>query len=358
MQQHDLGRILELKPQVYSTPFSSIKLNLDSDDPICQVAGFNAVLDKSARTNIIKLSGLDDKSIATIKASSGNKAANAILRQAFRTMGDQKVILAFDGPRITRVVSPDSKRMALSQRQIVPMVEMLVAKGMKIWGMQISPDGTSAMIQVLDPRVSEHPTQKNEAVSIGRSFHWDALGGTSLHDFVQRMWCSNGSTLNEDGKAIQWLKPNMDPALMLQNLFIEGAEKKLAKHFERINRLQEISLSVREWNQLAPWLSKFEKDKKVFEDHLGFNLESIPFQKKYEKRGFKLNEMSKEQLANCPTDVNWWDAINTMTWLGSHPNESKVNEWTQGQILNFAGRQMSRRGYDSEQQVHGVPNFN
>ena len=359
MQQHDLGQILDLKPKVATMPLSSIKLSLDDDQPICQINGLNAVLDKGARSNIIKMSGLDQKSIDTIKGTAGSRAANQILKTAMKALGNRNVTLAFDGPRITRVVDPGNKNVALRNHQVVQIAEMLVQKGMKVWGLQMNPDGTSANIQLVDPKANEHPTMKDESVSLGRSIHWDALGGTSINEFVQRLICSNGMTRNEDGAMLAVLRTDANPAEMLEKLFMEGAEKKLARHFERIQKLQEISLSVREWQQLIPWLSKFDKDTDVFKAHLGFKkLSDVPFEKEYEKRGFKLDELSQAKLANCPTPINWWDAINCMTWLGSHPNDSGVDDWTQGKLLNVAGRQMGKKAYDADQWLTGLPNFN
>lgn len=359
MQQHDLGQILALKPQVATMPLSSIKLSLDDDQPICEVMGLNAVLDKGARSNIVKMSGLDQRSIDTIRGTAGPKAANQILKTAMKALGNTKVTLAFDGPRITRVVEPSGKAIALKNYQVVQIAEMLISKGMGIWGLQVNPDGTSANIQLVDPKANEHPTMKDESVSLGRSIHWDALGGTSINEFVQRLVCSNGMTRNEDGAMLAVLRSDSNPAEMLEKLFMDGAEKKLARHWERVQKLQEIQMSVREWQQLLPWLSKFEKDTDVFQAHLGFKkLSGSNWEKEYEKRGFILDELSQNKLANCPTPINWWDAINCMTWLGSHPNDSGVDEWAQGKLINVAGRQMGKKSYDADTWMTGLPSFN
>jgi hypothetical protein len=337
---------------------SAIHLNLDDDNPICTINGLHAVLDRAARSNIVKLAGLSDDTISTIRRTSGPKFANQVLRSAFNALKNRTVTLAFDGPTITRVVSPDSKKIALSPQQIVPLLEMLVSKGMNIWGLQMSPDGTSANIQIVDPSVREHPTQRDEAVSIGRSFHWDALGGTSVHDFVQRMFCSNGNVMHEDGKAIRVLRADMDPAMVYSTLFIEGAEKKLARHFERIQRLQEIRLSVREWEQIESWLAPYEDDTDVFRQHFGSSLGKMEWKQAYIRHGIDLDDLSREKKKNCQTPLGWWDTINCMTWLASHPNDSGVSSWDQGKLLTFAGKQTQRASYDADMWMTNLPSFN
>lgn len=356
---NDLQRVLDLKPQVATLPLTAVKLKLTEDSQLAQINGLNAVISQDARRDIIKMAGLDQNSIQTIRNTAGEQAANQILSQAFKSLAGKNVSFAFDGPRITRVVDPKNRAVALKNTQVVQIVEMLVQKGLQIWGVQVSPDGTGANIQIVDPTIRNHPTMKDESVSIGRSLHWDALGGTSIHDFIQRMFCANGSTLNEDGRAIQALHPGMDPGSIMEVLFTKGAEKRVAKHFERIQKLQETQMSVHEWNLLLPWLKGFEKDAEVFQNHLGcMNPEKMGWQKEYQKKAIILNDLTAAQLRNAPTPINWWDALNTMTWLASHETNTEVDEWRKGQMLTQAGKWTCKNSFDSDAWLQGLPSFN
>lgn len=354
---NQLDQVLDLKPQVLTLPISQIKFPF-ADQPIAEVAGYSVVMDPEARGNVVKLSGLDDKTMQTIRTTSGDKATDIILKRAVEALGNQQVTLAFDGNRVTRVVAPEKKKEALGRLQVVQMCEMLTKKGLKVWGVQTSPDGTGANIQLLNPIQHEHPTQKNETVTIGRSIHWDALGGTSLHDFVQRMFCSNGATTQEDGKLIRVLKPDTDIAQIYSALFESGAEKTLGQYFRQMEKLQEMRLSVREWNQLEPWLQKFEKDGKVIEDHIGYEPGKYTWQDQYTKAGIDLDKVTMEQQKVCQTPINWWDMFNCLTWLASHENNSNVGQWQQSKLMQVAGKQLSRKQFDAQMWMQNLPSFN
>lgn len=354
---NQLDEVLNLKPRVHTLPVSKIKFPF-ADQPIAEVAGYTVVMDDQARSNVVKLSGLDDNTLSKIRQTSGDKATDVILKRAIESLGDQNVTLAFDGNRVTRVVAPDKKREALSKVAIVQICEMLTKKGMKIWGVQTSPDGTGANIQLSNPIQHDHPTQKNETVTIGRSIHWDALGGTSLHDFVERMTCSNGAVAAAEGKLIQVLKPDTDIAKIYNALFENGAEKTLAKYFRQMERMQEMRLSVREWNQLEPWLQMFEKDGDVIKDHIGFKPGKYTWQDQYTKAGIDLDKVTTEQQKVCQTPVNWWDMYNCLTWLASHPNDSNGGHWNQSKLMSVAGKQLARKSFDSDMWMTDLPSFN
>ena len=359
--QFDLGQVARLKPQVATLSLPEVKINLDEKDPIANISGLQAIIDPQARKDLIKIAGFDAGSLQTIQTTAGVNAANTILRQVMKALGNKKMTFAFDGPRITRIVDPGQKQIALSNLTVAQMCEMVIGKGNQIWGLQISPDQTKANIQILNPRIHEHPTMKNESVTIGRTIQWDALGGTSIADFVQRMYCSNGSTMNEDGKVISILRPDMDPGQMYELLFVEGAEKRLASHFNRILELQEKPMSIREWQSIAAKLGAFAKaDSDVIKNHLGFGFGAdgkVPFEHEYAKSGHILSEYNQDQLSNCPTPVIWWDAINTLTWLGSHPTNSNVSDWEKGKLLQDAGKMISRSKRDADSWIQGLPIF-
>lgn len=359
-----LDQFLTIKPQVATVEMRDLKFHLN-DDSASDVAELkvggtvmNVVLSQEARRDIIKLSGLTPEAINTIKFTSGAKAADAIFRQAIKSFDRRQVTLAFDGPRITRVVNPKKKAESISNLKLGKIIELMQERGMEIWGLQISPDQTSATIQLVDPTVHEHPTQKNEEIQIGRSFHWDALQGTTIYDFVQRMFCANGMTRSQDGKVLQILQTDADPATLLDTLFLKDADKRANRYFEKISTLQNLRLSVREWQKFAKLLSPFSQDSEVFENHLGFpKLTNTWWELEYAKFGIKLEDLTLKQLANCPTPIIWWDAINCMTWLGSHFNESGASEWVQGQLLTEAGKFTSKKEFDAEGWMTGLPEF-
>lgn len=355
----NIDQILNLKAQVVTVPMGDVRLELNDDRPFAQIRGMNAVISTDARRDIIKLAGLDQNSIQTIRNTAGDRAANQILTTATKALRGRNVTLAFDGPKITRVVDPKDRNAAITPVQLVNMVSMLQEKGLSVWGCQISEDGTGANIQIVDPTVHDHPTMKDESVTIGRSFHWDALGGTSVNFFVQRMWCANGQTSNQDGRHAGMLTAGMDSAEMYKLLFIEKAETRLARHWERVQKLQETPMSVREFRELSKWLEPFDKDSEVFRNHLGSpSVEKMSWQKEYAKAGFNFDELSNAQLANAPTPILWWDGINTMTWLASHKTESDVSDWKKGQMLTQAGKFIGKSQHDADAWLKGLPIFN
>lgn len=354
-----LDAVLNLQPKVATLPLKDVKISLTDETPFAQIQGIGtAVLDPQARKDIIEMSGLDYKSIQRIRETSGTKTANVVLGQATKALGNKKLSFAFDGPRITRVVDPGRKALALSNKQVVGIAEMLVGKGLDVWGVQVSPDGTGAKIQIINPQVHDHPTMKNEAVTIGKSLNWDALGGTTLNEFVQRMFCSNGAITKEDGRGLGVIWADSDPAKLYESLFVKEDDKDLNRYWEKVQFLQETLMSVKEWNELKKFLDWFRKDSDVFKQHFGFDLQNVTWEKDYKKRGINLEEITQQKQRNCPTPVCWWDGINCLTWLASHDTKTGVGEWEKGKAMVQAGKFFGKSQYDSEAWMTGLPSWN
>jgi len=354
-----LDQILELKPKVITVPVSDIKLN-PKEKMLAEVKGYHTVLSDEARSNLVRISGLDENTIKTIRETSGTAASDLILGKAFESLKSKKVTLALDGARISRIVLPEKKHTAMSQYSVVAAVEMLVKKGMKIWGVQTSPDGTGAKIQILNPQVREHPNKKNESVTIGRTINWDALGGTSIQNFVQRMVCSNGATLNEDGRVIRVLEANSSPADVYKALFEYGVDNSLRKYFEGLDRMSDIRMSVREWNQLLPWLQMFEKDREVINEHIGYDFgkhRNDRWDGEYFKRSIDIDRISMDKQKVCQTPINWWDMTNCLTYLASHETTSDVTDWHKGELMQVVGKQINRRSFDAHMWMSDLPEF-
>lgn len=355
---NNLDQILNLKPKVATMPLAAVKLHLGEDTPLAEVQGLTAVISSSAKKDLIKLAGYDDQAIRTFKTNYGDKGAERLLSDSFKKLAHKHVSLAFDGPRITRILLPDQKAAALKPSQIVGLAEFFQSKGMSIHGVQVAPDGTNARVQILNfQRTHETPLLPNEAVQAGYNLDWDAFGGTSIQNFLVRLWCTNGATTTEV-RSLNALSNNMDPAEIYKALFNDNAQKFIAKYWERISKLQETPMSIAEFRVIQGMLSAFDKDKDVFKNHFGeSNINEMKWMKDYERRGIHINEITKAQAKNAPTPIRWWDAINATTWLASHPNQSGVSEWDATDLMQKAGKLMSKN-VDADNWMLDVPRFN
>ncbi len=357
----------QVKPQVANLSMQDVRVDLLSADALVEVRGMQAVMTPTAKNDLLKATGLDFATIDRIKQTSGEKGANAVVRNAMKSVADKKMLFAFDGPRITRVVDPSQNKAAAGMQpaHVKKMAEMMIEKGMQVYGVTASPDGTNVCIQLCDPRVYDSPltmpSHKNEAISVGKSIHWDAMGGTSIHDFVKRLICSNGLIRGEDGRAATWLTPNMDAATLYKLLFEDVSTNKINAYFSKIAQLQETPLSVREFQEMYKHIAKFGDDLGVIRDHLGDAPNSngkFNFSMQYERKGLDLENMTAKQLANAPTPFKWWDGINTMTWLGSHETKTNVSEWEKTKMLQAAGKMINRSNQDASNWIFDVPSFN
>lgn len=360
-----LENLLNIRPKVATIELRQLKFN-PYDDGADSKATLNlngismeVILSHDAKRDIIALSGLSQEAVNTIRSTAGEKAAAALLAHALKDQARRQVVLAFAGPRITRVVQPKKNARAISNVKLVQLIELLVSRrGMKIWGVQISDDCTMATVQLVNPDIHEMPTTLNEDIQIGRSFHWDALGGTTIHAFVNRMTCSNGMVRSIDGEALEILTPDADPVTIIDQLFMVDDNKRVRSYFEKVRLLTETKMSAREWAQVAKLLTAFGSDREVFRNHLGIETVTSPWwEAEYGRVGIDLHSLNNKQLANCPVPVIWWDAINCLTWLGSHETSIGINTYRQGKILTEAGKFTSRKFYDSQAWMTGLPTF-
>lgn len=363
---NQIDQVLNLKPQTVTIPFKELVITSNDDVRVVNIKGFTAVMDPSAGKDLIELAGLNQSAVETIKSTSGKNASRIVLQQAFKALNDRSVTLAFSGNRISRVAAPDSSRLAISNVKVAGAADMLVKKGMKVWGIQVSPDQTRANIQLVNSDVVHHPTSKNESISVGRSINWDAFGGTSIHDFVERLVCSNGNVSKEDGRIIQMLDGSTNVADIYKALFSRDNEsERIAKYFERMTRLQESRMSVREWNNYSKHLKLYRKDMDVVSDQLGCNVQMtkegdlvVDWEAEYIRSGINLKGIGSNRQRVCQTPINWWDMVNCMTWLASHEMKSTVNSWTNGEMMNVAGQAMAKQSFDSDLWMTGLPSFN
>lgn len=358
MSQLDL--VANLKPRVLNLPLSEATINVADESPFAQLRGIGtAVMSPKATADYIRILGIDPKTLRNIRTDDETAAkmvlANRVKQNKHTTLS---FVLDKDAPRITRIVEANAGRAALKPMQIVQMSELLVKKGMQLWDVSASPDGTSADVTLVNPQIHHHAMSEQESVQIGRTIHFDALGGTSFNEFLQRMWCSNGATLNEQGKVLGHIDPNMNASDLFELLFVKGAESRLKTYFNRVQRFQEMLMSVREWRQMEKYLLPFSSDKDAFESHIGFNLERPTWEKEYDRKGIDLNAETTQQLRNRTTPINWWSAINLMTWLGSHETKSKVSDWDKAEIRSAAGGFISRNNFDSQAWVNDNPSWN
>lgn len=356
--QKDLNLLLNIKPQVATMPLSSVQLHASEDAPIATIGGHNAVIGSQARKDLIALAGFDNKSIETLKVQYGSQYTDKILRDAFKRLGNEKVSLAFDGPRITRILSPEKRATAMTPTQVVGLAEMFVSKGMSVWGLQISPDGTNANLQLTNRgETHSNPLLPGEEIQSGFEFRWDMFGGTSVNQFLERLMCTNGASITQI-RNFNNLARNATPEEIYNALFGKFDQKAMAAYWNKVSELQERPLSVAEYMQVAVQLAKFKEDKAVFRAHFGEdNLSNMRWMNEYEKRSISVHDMSKGQAKNSPTPIKWWDAINAMTWLGSHPNESNVHDWDAAQLIENAGAMMQKRP-DCIDWMLNPPSFN
>ena len=193
-----------------------------------------------------------------------------------------------------------------------------------------------------------------ENITTGKTIKWDLVDGISIQDNIIRQICQNGMI----GSAVTAEKGIN--SMSIDDLYNEllrqinsTDDKDIKRYQEMVSKAMTTNLSIYEHNQIWSFLQKnWNKDDERIQRYIG----NDNWKGQYIDRGIKILDMTNDQLRNCPTPVNTYDAINCLTDLASHDYKSEVSDQIKYQAQVMAHTKLYG-SYDALAYVPNAPKF-
>lgn len=346
-----LATIINPDVDVIDVPMKDIRI---MDKNRILVFGEEALMQESAYRKLLKSlsqsqAGLDV--FDTINKGAGLTAVNEVLKK-----GKLHYTMAFDGREVTRIGTTDSMQRALNGEQFYNIMEQITEtrNDIEIAGIFTDYDGLGATIQIMNSMEKDHPLMSGETIKQGFSIDFDRFSGISIQAFVRRLVCTNGAMMRQD-RARRMLDLTQDPSVWYDQLFNETTNKAVVdRYWDAVVAAGGTQMSVRELNQLNSFLfTNFSKDTDKFGPLLNDD-----WRLQYTANGHNLNEYDASKLAQCPTPINKWEAINVLTDVVSHNTKSVVDDRTRTKGMMLAGNLLEPKdGHDSRLWLLNIPSF-
>lgn len=312
------------------------------------IYGQRMVLNPEAYKDFQQSIGLTEN--AKFKSNFTPGELEVLVEQALKGMSrqKQKLTIALDtqsAATITRVVKHDKKHKPIGRLQLVQFLEKAIGNyGKQVEGVSLSPCNTKAVINLVDTNLVKSD-MLNEDIYTGRSLEWDLFQGLGVLGYVIREICTNGMK----GRVLETLHSidgSSTPEDWYNAVFNKNSAEKLSKqYFEQVQLNQQLNLSAREYYKFMQEFGQYSKDAEYITDCIGDG----EWQNYYSNfHGIAPSEIKNSKiLANMPTNVNRWDAINCLTWLASHDTKSNVSSLNKDLSKDFAGKQLFEKKPDS-----------
>ena len=325
-----------------------------------QLGGNLITMEPTAWQDILKLVGLNQKTIKHLNETMDDGQSGFMLIQvvikhlAERKHMQLKIVVDLSQNAIIRIVDSAEIVNQIPMETFSNLMEMIASKpGIKVNDPVLMDGGTKVSIQVKWDQ--DIPLIfKGENISVGKQFTFDMFGSLTTEQLVERLVCTNGMTgiVPAYGKELDI----NDPGVWFNDIMnsLKNPNKEFIKHYEQlILAAKQSFLSVNEYNMVKATMSHWSRDAEKITKYLG---REENWKSEYETRGINLADLTKEQLKNCPTPVNKWDAVNLMTDLSSHVYNSHVDGKTMRDTQKLAGKFLNRAA-DSDRIVYNVPVF-
>ena len=336
----------------YTTPFE--KLAIISHDAIMIDFGSikkMAVVTDQAWKDMLLLSGLTKKMVAHLNSTISADAGFKLVKEVARRLANNNITLVFNSKgEITRITNGVKNSVSLETIGNILTDLMIKRPSLEVANTFVSNDGTNVEIQVRDTNNQvSFKGMRNEDISLGFTIKTDLFGATSASDFAERLVCTNGMIGLANGK---FYDLGADTDDWMQLIQPKDNSMLLATYEENVRTAKNTKLSVREFNQISQHLwSNYKEQASIIAEHMG----SGSWKRQYLMANIDTSQLTNKQLANCGTPVNAWNAVNALTYFGSHQHGSD-SQMTDTQRL--AGKYFqSNYTWDADAQVHNAPKF-
>jgi len=322
------------------------------------VKGTRMPMATEAFEDILDLAGIGKKTITHLNDTMDNTSGYTLVQMVMNHLATKrqlklKIIVDLASQKVIRVADESTLVNAISLDSFEKLMELIQRDSSKIVFLDpvMMESGTKVSVQVKWDQ-SIPLTFKGEDIALGKQFTYDMFGAMTVEDLVERQICTNGMTgivpayakeLTSGNDPGEWYKQIIQGLRTPNQDFIKTYEKYLLA-------AKQSNLSVSEYNTIKYQMMHWNKDPEIIRRYLG----TEDWKLDYEKRGITLSELTKDQLKNCPTPVNKWDAINLMTDLSSHIYNSHVDGKTMRDTQQLAGKFL-RRPADEDRFVYNVP---
>lgn len=342
-----------------TVPVSSLRLLSNSR---VEIDGKLLSMSGTAFKDLIKLSGLTQKAIdhlnSTISNNAGFKLIKEVMKAVAKNSGNRISLLISPELEIQRIRPDGGGQSGVSPEQLENIVDYALSSNdaIKLVDVFTTDGGTKATVNFK----YDNPLNlgiRNEDIAYGKQIQWDMLGSTQVSDFVERLVCTNGMTAIRPAATAVYLTSQSTSEDWYKHLIkdIINPNREVITHYaDRIKEAQNTNLSVAEYNVMMSHLLGYWKgDEGRILRYFG---DDRNWKTLYDKRGINLEELTVQQLKNCPTPVNAWDAVNCLTDLASHKYNATVSSNVKKQTQQMAGRYLNR-DWDAHQQISNVPTF-
>jgi len=356
--------ITNIQEQLESTkafvvPVSKIKP--ETEDRF-KINGRIVPVSKQAFKDLLKIVGMTKKTVSHLNDNINDQFGWAIVKQLMNALGERKgmqvkVMIDLETNTIVRIaMAGENIGKAVPVQTFVDLIKYLQDSNNIAFKQQHVTDGGTKISMSLTWSKELPLAMKGEDIGYGKEISWDMFGDVLIQDFVERLVCTNGMTgfINQGGAAV--LNAGSSPTDWYNTLVksIANPDPAKIKEYEKyVFEAMQTNLSVNEYNKVkAHTVNHWKGDMPRIVRYLG----NEDWKHDYKGRGIELDKLTLDQLKNCPTPVNKWDAINLMTDLASHDYVSNPSAKTKIVTQNLAGKMLRKRA-DEDTIVHNVPKY-
>lgn len=352
---------LKIQENIRQLTVSAADIKIKSNDRL--MIGSNTIkMGADAFKDVLNIAGINKKVINHINETMDDGQSGYVLVQMVikhltsRKNTKLKLVIDITANEVIRIVDENSMINAIPLQSFEQLLEMIQKDSpgkIVVYDPVIMDGGTKVSVQLKWDQ-SIPLIFKGENISVGKQFTYDMFGNLTYEELVERLTCTNGMTgivpgyshvIDMGSGVSDWYRKIMKDLKSPNQDFIKNYEKLILE-------AKQSNLSVNEYNMVKFHMSHWAKDSEIIRKYLG----DENWKSDYDTRGIDLTKLSKEQLKNCPTPVNKWDAVNLMTDLSSHVYNSFVDGRTMRATQKLAG-QFLRRTSDEDRFVYNVPTY-
>lgn len=314
------------------------------DESLIEFAGIKLVLSDAAFKSLVKMSGITGKAKKRMVEEYGVDFATKMVGTLSKMMYDStdSIIMLIDQDKRTVVNFTKSSQSMISNESYLSEVEkVLTDSNLVVDRLNIHDDG-GFFVSTLGNKSDWNlkGVESDESFKFGLAFENNIIKGTSLMPFNQRLVCSNGMVM-----------PNYHVAHKLCNTskswetFYKKLEILKKDEFKPITfapTLQSVMKSDASLDEVISARNIIKANSKV-----GDNIDSIIPMVEIEDAYISKNmgyvlEGSPAIRKNAPTNIGYWDLINTLTDFASHDYGYGVGNRSRN-IQKYAGTMFTKK---------------
>ena len=330
---------------------NSNNVKLTGDEYIT-IGAMPVKINNQAKQDLIKLSTLTKSSINKMNNKINGRGGYKVLNEIIRRSNDKLNLIVNKVDMTVERIS--TKSPDVSYTAFEEIIDHIVQKNdVGVSSHHILNHGTTNIISL----TNDNPFEVGlvgENISVGKSIKWDMVEGISTQDHILRQICTNGMIGQQEGKVNNLNNMSIDALYNALLKDITVVEKSQLNHYERmVTCAMTTNLSVNEFNKIWKFLnSNYNADDHIIKNYIGTD----QWKGEYIDRGIDIENLTIEQLKNCPSPVNTYDAINCLTDLASHTYKSDVSDNVKYKAQLMAHKKLYGT-YDTLAYVPNLPKF-